>query len=212
MSTMTHEALFTGTLDGCPVGLHGSRESVEALERFIDAHLRREVNDDSHGENIYREMLLRVRQTLEEHGAHDIEDPNDSLELLLSKEWCSLKNPWYLAITDACVINHIGWDDKDAASSLANLIKWETEVALDPRVSGSAQSLIDQGRREVMVPYAINIGDVEIDLALDRVLRASGSRLSNYSMHKTIQDMRSAMREAMLAAPTSVATDGQGGG
>jgi len=32
-----HESLFTGTLNGCHVGLHGTRESVEALERFIDA-------------------------------------------------------------------------------------------------------------------------------------------------------------------------------
>ena len=32
---MKYEALFTEMLDGCPVGLHGTKESVEALERFI---------------------------------------------------------------------------------------------------------------------------------------------------------------------------------
>lgn len=33
----SHQALFTGTLAGTPVGLHGTRESIEALERFVGA-------------------------------------------------------------------------------------------------------------------------------------------------------------------------------
>ena len=40
----------------------------------------------------------------------------------------------------------------------------------------------------------------DIDKHLDAVLRASGSALRHYSMQKTLDDMRSAMRTAMTAA------------
>lgn len=40
-----YPALFTGTLDGKHVGLHGSVESVEALEAFIDSHHAVKVPD-----------------------------------------------------------------------------------------------------------------------------------------------------------------------
>jgi len=36
-----------------------------------------------------------------------------------------------------------------------------------------------------------------IDEALDRVLRASGSRLGNYTMHSTLKAMRDEMRAVM---------------
>lgn len=36
-----------------------------------------------------------------------------------------------------------------------------------------------------------------IDANLDAVLRASGSRLSNYTMHSTLTAMRKAMRKVM---------------
>lgn len=36
-----------------------------------------------------------------------------------------------------------------------------------------------------------------IDEALDSVLKASGSRLANYTMHKTLKSMRDAMRKIM---------------
>jgi len=39
-----------------------------------------------------------------------------------------------------------------------------------------------------------------IDAALDRVLRASGSALKHYSMPSTIEAMRKAMREVMSAS------------
>ncbi|MBY3543697.1 hypothetical protein HFN71_28865 [Rhizobium laguerreae] len=41
-----------------------------------------------------------------------------------------------------------------------------------------------------------------IDAHLDKVLRASGTALYNYSMASTIAAMRKAMRDAMLAART----------
>ena len=52
-------------------------------------------------------------------------------------------------------------------------------------------------------------GDDLVDHHLDAVLRASGSALRHYSMAKTIQEMREAMRAAMAAA---VQTHVSGGG
>lgn len=47
---------------------------------------------------------------------------------------------------------------------------------------------------------------VDVDRHLDAVLRAAGSALKNYTMQKSLDDMRAAMREAMaagaLAQPT----------
>ena len=42
--------------------------------------------------------------------------------------------------------------------------------------------------------------DKPIDAALDKVLRAAGSRLDNYTMPKTREAMREAMRDVMRAA------------
>lgn len=42
--------------------------------------------------------------------------------------------------------------------------------------------------------------DQRIDAALDAVLRAAGSALRNYTMPKTLADMRAAMRTALSEA------------
>jgi hypothetical protein len=55
---------------------------------------------------------------------------------------------WKEAIVEACVVNHLSWDEIDPRKSLANLIGWETTVALDPAVSKPAQDLIDRGWAE----------------------------------------------------------------
>lgn len=60
-------------------------------------------------------------------------------------ETTSPTNAWKEAIIEACVVNHISWDENDAIKSLANLISWEVQVALDPKVSKAAQDLIDRG-------------------------------------------------------------------
>lgn len=49
-------------------------------------------------------------------------------------------------------------------------------------------------------PAAPVPSQAKVDLHLDAVLGASGSALRNYSMEKTLADMRSAMRSAMAAA------------
>jgi hypothetical protein len=56
------------------------------------------------------------------------------------------KDAWKEAIVEACAVNHISWDENDARKSLRNLISWETQVALDPKVSEAAQNLINQGK------------------------------------------------------------------
>lgn len=45
------------------------------------------------------------------------------------------------------------------------------------------------------------IADDEIDLYLDAVLQAAGSALRHYTMQKSLDDMRAAMRAAMLPLP-----------
>lgn len=45
----------------------------------------------------------------------------------------------------------------------------------------------------------MNFDDAFIDRHLDTVLRAAGSGLRYYSMQKTLDDMREAMRNAMEA-------------
>jgi hypothetical protein len=39
----------------------------------------------------------------------------------------------------------------------------------------------------------------ELDQHLDNILKASGSGLKNYSMQKTLNDMRNALKEAIAA-------------
>jgi hypothetical protein len=50
------------------------------------------------------------------------------------------------AIDDALVTRHIGVAQGNARDELHAILSWEVGVALDPRVSEAAQSLIDQGR------------------------------------------------------------------
>ncbi|MET0331302.1 MAG: hypothetical protein ABW154_07720 [Dyella sp.] len=57
--------------------------------------------------------------------------------------WACRDNPWYSAITDACAVNHMGWDDSDAYGSLRALIRRECEMSLDPSISSAAQELVD---------------------------------------------------------------------
>jgi hypothetical protein len=47
----------------------------------------------------------------------------------------------------------------------------------------------------------VAIADDEVDRHLDAVLRASGSALRHYTMQKSLDDMRAAMRAAMLPVP-----------
>lgn len=43
------------------------------------------------------------------------------------------------------------------------------------------------------------VTDEEVDVHLEAVLRASGSSLRHFTMHKTLAEMRGAMRTAMLS-------------
>lgn len=61
-----------------------------------------------------------------------------------------VNNPdaWRDAVIDACVINFLDWDMTDPRGTLARLIHWEQECALDPSISSAAQALIQRGRDE----------------------------------------------------------------
>jgi hypothetical protein len=48
---------------------------------------------------------------------------------------------WKEAIIQACIVNCIDWDESSAEKSLAALLKYEVETALDPRVSERAAKL-----------------------------------------------------------------------
>jgi hypothetical protein len=59
-----------------------------------------------------------------------------------------MANPWKEAIIEACVVNHLDWDDNDPRKTLAALIAWECKCALDPDISEEAQALIERGWKE----------------------------------------------------------------
>lgn len=68
-------------------------------------------------------------------------------------DWNVPENPWYAAVTDACVINHLGWNEDDARQTLAALVRWEVQTALNPAVSPEAQALVDKGMAAGLPTY-----------------------------------------------------------
>lgn len=70
---------------------------------------------------------------------------------------------------------------------------WCSACPLRAKNAGQAPYL-----RAEQSPAALTaISDEQIDAHLDAVLRAAGSRLSYYTMPKTLANMRAAMRAAM---------------
>ena len=57
---------------------------------------------------------------------------------------------WKEVVIDACVVNCIGWDENDPRKTLSDLIGWEVQIALDPKVSKEAQELVSRVRRETL--------------------------------------------------------------
>ncbi len=51
-------------------------------------------------------------------------------------------NPWQRAVEEACIVSHIDFCPNDARATLANLINWEVQTALDPKVSEAAYNLL----------------------------------------------------------------------
>lgn len=60
-------------------------------------------------------------------------------------------NPWKDAVLDALIVNFIyhGGHEHDPRQALADLIEYEVQIALDPKVSSDAEALIERGRQEV---------------------------------------------------------------
>jgi lambda repressor-like predicted transcriptional regulator len=54
-----------------------------------------------------------------------------------------------------------------------------------------------QSRSNPMTNPTDNAPEAMIDAAIETILKASGSSIRNYSVHKTLADMRDAMRKIM---------------
>lgn len=50
-------------------------------------------------------------------------------------------NPWKDAVIEACVVNHLDFNEEHAGVTLGRLIHWECESALNPAVSKAAAEL-----------------------------------------------------------------------
>jgi uncharacterized OB-fold protein len=59
-------------------------------------------------------------------------------------------NPWRAAVIEACVVGWVDFDENDPVGTLANLIRDEVAMALDPAISSAAVALIDSGKREAL--------------------------------------------------------------
>jgi hypothetical protein len=121
----------------------------------VDA-LRRELAEAQKASHAFEEMAANEREWREKA----------ERELALANESCSnavaalanathvpeanAKNAWKEAVIEACVVNCIGWDESNPMKSVADLISWEVQIALDPAVSSDAQALIERGKRECM--------------------------------------------------------------
>jgi hypothetical protein len=87
----------------------------------------------------------------------------------------------------------------DDLRRIANQAMWLV-MAEDPaQIDADEKALIRLMRR--CLQSDVTIADDDVDLHLDAVLRAAGSALRHYTMQKSLDDMRAAMRAAMLPAP-----------
>lgn len=88
---------------------------------------------------------------------------------------------------------------RDDLGQLANRAMW-LMMASDPaQARADEDALIRHMRRCLQTDDAIP--DDELDRHLDAVLRAAGSALRHYTMQKSLDGMRAAMRAAMLPVP-----------
>lgn len=112
-------------------------------------------------------------------------------------------NPWKEAVIDACVIACIDWDEKDPRKTLHQLICWENQIALDPKVSSAAQALVDQGRSAAQAEPAASAGEpsyaarakalVELHVSRDR---QTGVGTFKTGVVQLMADVAKALREA----------------
>lgn len=88
---------------------------------------------------------------------------------------------------------------RDDLGRLANQAMW-LMMASDPaQARADEEALIRHMRRCLQTDDTIP--DDELDRHLDAVLRAAGSALRHYTMQKSLDDMRAAMRAAMTPVP-----------
>lgn len=78
--------------------------------------------------------------------------------------------PWRDAVTDACVVVHIGWDEANPRKTLDNLIAWHNAIALDPRVSVDAQKLLKPYLGAIHKALLLGMGADTVERREDLVL------------------------------------------
>lgn len=76
------------------------------------------------------------------------------------------RNPWQDAVIDALVVGHIYQEkhDADPRQALHDLLSWEVQIALDPRVSADAAALYEAGRRDMREAAGKVAGDEAGDI------------------------------------------------
>jgi hypothetical protein len=56
---------------------------------------------------------------------------------------------WKEAVIEECITSCFPWYEKDSVKSVNNLINWEVEMSLDPKISSDAQDLVDSNFRKL---------------------------------------------------------------
>ncbi len=98
-----------------------------------------------------RAELAQVKKERDKANANASKIATESiLGAAVLKERAEKAEQFREALIDALVINHsyTAEHDTDPRKAVADLIAVETQIALDPAVSGDAQALIDRGRKE----------------------------------------------------------------
>lgn len=113
----------------------------------------------------------------------------------------------------AQVVATVGYDgDLHLAPGVTDLGDFPrgTQFYTSPPSVAPDGALIGEGTKPGTAPVAQagqTLTDAQIDALLEPVLRASGSSLRHYSLHKPRADMRTALRAALAAQPARVAVE-----
>jgi hypothetical protein len=54
-------------------------------------------------------------------------------------------NPWKSAMEEACIVNWCAFYENDPVATLRSIVNQDVMFALDPRISGDAQKLVEHG-------------------------------------------------------------------
>ena len=117
-----------------------SDEDKARLRKALDAELQRPPTRDE----VIR-MALKAGFTWEP--INNIADPLERFATLVLE---ADDGPWKTAVIDQLVIAHIltAEHESDPLKAIQDLLAYHTEIAVDPRVSGAAATLVEQAKAE----------------------------------------------------------------